>query len=341
MRPNKLLSAVAAMALTLGLGAGTAVADPQPIRVDEAGVVTGGYIQNNYGNFGPHETTQTVAAVDCGLVFTIYEKVLEIGHNNKDPHKCWGTFPDATESPVGVEYVYPKNIDKMGKLPVIIYTPGIGAEPGMTNDNYKLWASNGYIVAVTYSFLNWTGYTDVNAAIDLQKQSEDPKSPLYGHIDRSKVILTGHSAGGGSTQSAAGWLLPKMQEEFPGLKVLGAVPLQPGPSLFFQPSLITVPTFIVSGEQDTICQDPFWVRDLYRTIDKAPAWIGMLKGAYHGQAMDHPRHSANAASVMAFAEWLVKGDQKAKEIFVGSNYFLQSDAAFMKVERNEKAAALK
>jgi len=49
MRPNKLLSAVAAMALTLGLGAGTAVADPQPIRVDEAGVVTGGYIQNNYG----------------------------------------------------------------------------------------------------------------------------------------------------------------------------------------------------------------------------------------------------------------------------------------------------
>lgn len=341
MRPKKILSAVAAMALTFGLGAGTAVAAPQPVRVDKAGVVTGGYMQNNFGNFGPHETTQTVAAVDCGLVFSIYEKVLFASHNNKSPHKCWGTFPDATKSPVGVQYVYPKNINKMGKLPVIIYTPGIGAEPGMTNDNYKLWASNGYIVAVSYSFLNWTGYTDVNAAGDLQKQAKDPKSPLYGHIDQSKVVLTGHSAGGGSTESGAGWLLPRMQEKFPGLKVVGAVPLQPGPSLFFQASLISVPTFIVSGERDDVCPDPFWVRTLYKNIDKAPAWIAMMKGAYHGQGMDHPRHSAIGASVMSFADWVAKGDQKAKEIFVGPNYFLKNDAAFMKVERNAKAEALK
>lgn len=341
MRPNKILSAVAAVSLAFSLGAGVAAAAPQPVKTDDAGVVTGGYMQNSFGNQGPYEVTQTISAADCGFIFSTYEKILFNDHNNKEGHQCWGTFPDATKSPVGVQYVYPKNIDKLGKLPVILYTPGIGAEPGMTNSMYNLWASNGYIVAVSYSFINWTGYTDVNGAADLQKQAKDSKSPLFGHIDYSKVVLTGHSAGGGATESGAGWVLPQMEKKFPGLKVVGAVPLQPGPSLFFQQALITVPTFVVSAENDTMCPDDAWVRPLWKKIDKAPAWIAMLRGATHGQAMDKPKYSANAAAVLAFAEWQAKGNTKARDIFVGPNYFLANDAAFMKVERNAKAAALK
>lgn len=67
----------------------------------------------------------------------------------------------------------------------------------------------------------------------------------------------------------------------------------------------------------------------------------MVKGAYHGQAMDHWKYSAFAASVLAFANMYVKNDQTARQIFVGPNYFLAKDAAFMKVDRNAKAAALK
>lgn len=339
MRPHKLIAAVSALALTCGLGAGAASA--APISVDEKGVVTGGYVQNAFGDHGQYEVTRTVKPIDCNALFKFYTGILKKDHNNHEGHKCWGTFPYKGAAPVGVQYVYPKNIASMGKLPVILYTPGIGAEPGMTDANYSYWASRGYIVAVSYSILNWTGYTDLNGAMDLQKQAKDTTSPLYGHIDEKNVVLAGHSAGGGATESGAGWMLPAMQKSFPGLRVVGAVPLQPGPSLFFQQRLISVPTFVVSGELDTVCPDPTWVRDLWNTIDRAPAWIAMMKGALHGQAMDIPTTSAFASSVMAFAEYVVHNNAVAKDIFVGPQYKLASDPAFMKVERNAKAAALK
>ena len=340
MRLKKFTATMAASVLTLGLAAGTAQAAPQPIKVDSAGVVTGSYIQNQYSNLGRYATTSTRTSQPCGPAYSVYNWILKTQHNNKMDHTCWGSFPDGTKNPVDVQFVYPKNIAKMGKLPVIIYTPGVAAEPGQVIHNYKMWASHGYIVAVAYTYANWTGYTDVLGAAHLLTESKDAKSPLFGHIDSSKVVLTGHSAGGGSTESGAGWLLPTVEKQFPGLKVVAAVPLQPGPGVFVMGKYVQVPTFYVTGEKDTICFDSA-VRARYKEVTKVPAWIGMVKGAYHGQAMDHWKYSAFAASVLAFANMYVKNDQTARQIFVGPNYFLAKDAAFMKVDRNAKAAALK
>lgn len=341
MRLKKFTATLAASALAFGLTAGVAQAEPQqPIKVDSQGVVTGSHIQNLYSHMGKYKTVSTMKAQDCGLVYKIYAKILEKDHNNKMKHTCWGTFPDGAKKPADVQFVYPENIAELGKLPVIIYTPGIGAEAGLTEHLYHMWASHGYIVVVTYTFLNWTGYTDVQGAASLFAESQNSKSPLFGHVDATKTILTGHSAGGGSTESGSSWLLPQVEKKYPGLKVVAAVPLQPGPSVGFQPLLSKVPTFYLTGEKDTVCFD--WsIRPRYKMNKNVPAWIAMVKGAPHGQEMDDWRNSAFAASVLAFADLYLNNTENARQIFFGPNYFLAKDAAFMKVERNDKAAALK
>ena len=142
MRLKKFTATLAASALAFGLTAGVAQAEPQqPIKVDSQGVVTGSHIQNLYSHMGKYKTVSTMKAQDCGLVYKIYAKILEKDHNNKMKHTCWGTFPDGTKKPADVQFVYPENIAELGKLPVIIYTPGIGAEAGLTEHLYHMWAT--------------------------------------------------------------------------------------------------------------------------------------------------------------------------------------------------------
>ncbi|WQD13444.1 MAG: hypothetical protein U1U88_001701 [Lawsonella clevelandensis] len=152
----------------------------------------------------------------------------------------------------------------------------------------------------------------------LQACSLSPRIPSLrslGHVDATKTILTGHSAGGGSTESGSSWLLPQVEKKYPGLKVVAAVPLQPGPSVGFQPLLSKVPTFYLTGEKDTVCFD--WsIRPRYKMNKNVPAWIAMVKGAPHGQEMDDWRNSAFAASVLAFADLYLNNTENARQIFL-------------------------
>ena len=220
MRLKKFTAIAAASVCAFGLASGVAQAVPRPIKTDSSGVVTGSYLYNQYAAMGPYSTVATVKSQPCGPVYTMYTQMLRDHHNNKMTHKCWGTFPDGMKSPKDVQFVYPRNISRMGKLPVIIYTPGIAAEPGLTDHLYHLWASHGYIVVVSYTFFNWTGYTDVQGAARLLTEAKNAASPLHGHVDQRHVVLTGHSAGGGSTESGAGWLLPTVEKQYPGYGLL-------------------------------------------------------------------------------------------------------------------------
>lgn len=340
MRLKKFTAIAAASVCAFGLASGVAQAVPRPIKTDSSGVVTGSYLYNQYAAMGPYSTVATVKSQPCGPVYTMYTQMLRDHHNNKMTHKCWGTFPDGMKSPKDVQFVYPRNISRMGKLPVIIYTPGIAAEPGLTDHLYHLWASHGYIVVVSYTFFNWTGYTDVQGAARLLTEAKNAASPLHGHVDQRHVVLTGHSAGGGSTESGAGWLLPTVEKQYPGLRVVAAVPMQPGPGVMVQRKYITVPVFYLTGEKDTVCTDVS-IRSRYKTVTETPAWIGMVRGATHGQEMDHWRYSVFGAAVLAFSDMQVHHSQRARQFFVGPHYFLANDAAFTHVERNAKAAALR
>ena len=337
MRFKKIMSAVAASALAFGLSTTAAQAAPQPIQVDENGVVTGGHLQNTFGAPGPYKTTQTASQQECNILMDAYSSILYNTQGVVEKQVCWGTFPYGTaKGPVGVEYTYPSNIQKMGKLPVVIVTPGIIVEPGLMEDIQHFLASHGYLVVTSYSFLNWTGNTIIWGAADLYKQSQDKKSPFYGHIDASKTILTGHSAGGGSTVAGSGWLLDKIQAAYPGMKIRAAIPLQPGPSFFFQAKHVTVPTFVVLGSADPIVSQLFksvWQKN----ITKAPLWMASLKGASHGKTLDGVKYSANAASILAFASLYLNNDPAARSIFYGPQFALAKDAAFEDVYRNALA----
>ena len=180
----------------------------------------------------------------------------------------------------------------------------------------------------------------MQGAARLLTEAKNAASPLHGHVDQRHVVLTGHSAGGGSTESGAGWLLPTVEKQYPGLRVVAAVPMQPGPGVMVQRKYITVPVFYLTGEKDTVCTDVS-IRSRYKTVTETPAWIGMVRGATHGQEMDHWRYSVFGAAVLAFSDMQVHHSQRARQFFVGPHYFLADDTAFTHVERNAKAAALR
>lgn len=88
-----------------------------------------------FGGMGPHPVAQTAATVACSGPGALS------GENMVVPRRCQGTFPFGAGSPVGVQYYYPADIDRMGKTAAVVFSPGILTDPGFYDAMFAQWAS--------------------------------------------------------------------------------------------------------------------------------------------------------------------------------------------------------
>ena len=184
---------------------------------------------------------------------------------------------------VPVKIYYPKSA--AGKLPIIIFSHGLGG----SRDGYEylghFWASHGYVSvhvqhlgsdsavwqglpleeimpALKKSILNLENAAnrplDVSFAIDQMEKMNGDDSPLKGRLDLERIGVAGHSFGAFTTMALAGevFILPDGSEKWhPDPRIKAAIAMSPSPlnqkeDLDRVYAKIKIPIFHMTGTLD-------------------------------------------------------------------------------------------
>lgn len=333
MRPlARLLTAVVTSALFGALSCTTAHAE----------VITPGTTAHSvFGRSGPHPVATATVTDPCreSVVGTIAHLTARV-FGNRDEPRCTRAFPYGLQSPVGANTYYPADIATMERAPLILFEGGITANPGMYDTLARQWASHGFVVVITYDFVNSLAHLPALGVATALAQHRDPGSPLFGRIDLGRTVLAGHSAGGGASLQAAA-LFPQIAGAVdPTFAVIGVLAIEPGP--VGVGSLVDVPTLFLTGSDDFVVPDFAWVRWWqYDLTFHAPAWIANARGVSHFSPLDGPGAYLSSGAAVAWLRYLAFGDDTARRFFVGPDWLLRADPTFVSVERNPTADSLR
>jgi predicted dienelactone hydrolase len=220
----------------------------------------------------------------------------------------------ARDREVPVKIYYPKN--PTGKLPVIIFSHGLGGSRAGYSYLGESWASHGYIsIHLTHRGTDTQALLeagvahmaeqmkkiisdpmqavdrckDVGFAIDqLEGLNANDKLPLKGHIDVDKVGMAGHSYGGNTTMLTSGevsrsgrsWADPRIKCAI-AMSPPVAVPERLYDRTWAQ---INIPLFVMTGTKDDspVGETKAAQRRIpYDHLALAPAYLLILNGGDH------------------------------------------------------------
>ncbi|WP_166333679.1 poly(ethylene terephthalate) hydrolase family protein [Sphingobacterium chungjuense] len=305
-----------------------------------------GLANAEYSKLGPYEVATNAVRGDCRQLVGIASKVLASLKLINPEVRCSPAFPYGFEQNFSTEAFYPANIQSLEKIPVINFVGGILSNQGHYEALATLWASYGFVVINSNNFINTVPTMHIYGAIEASKLNDDPLSPLYNKIDLTKMIVAGHSAGGGASILTSSLSQKALDIIDPRLRILGSLPIQPGPLAIG--TTVKHPTFIITGELDLIVSPLLWP-NLWQSnlIKRVPSWIATARFATHfSPTLDIQRNEFAGISV-AWMLYQGKNDESASRYFVGTDYLLQSDPQFiqgtlnpLRVQRNNLADRL-
>ncbi|HEY4214782.1 MAG TPA: hypothetical protein VGM84_25120 [Steroidobacteraceae bacterium] len=272
-----------------------------------------------------------------------------------------GKFPAMKEEVASLpdHVVYrPAQLDKLGSTKLGLYIFGNG---GCSNDGASARlhllevASHGYLTIAPGRLRSGPGATvprpatppqrsaqgaatlppaatssaDLESALDWAlKQNDDPNSPYHNKIDPKAVAVSGYSCGGlQALEIAKDPRIKTVVIMNSGIFNAGTAPPMAG--LNQQKSLLetlhTPTIYILGGETDIAYANG---TDDFKRIDKVPAFLGNILKVGHGGTYWEPDGGKAAAAVVAWLDWQLRNDQKAKRVFVGKDCGLCKDPAW-------------
>ncbi|MGB3623431.1 MAG: hypothetical protein WBA20_18960 [Ketobacter sp.] len=218
----------------------------------------------------PPQTTPEPTALDEPGSYSV--RTFDTGFNNDR-----GSY--------GATIYYPEQADN---TPAIAFSPGLGARK-----QYYTWvgnhlASHGYTVLIFTVPMPFTFKTTqheagfASAFETLEKENNDPDSPLYTHLDLSKRAIMGHSLGGAATIKAAVYmdlsaavaLAPAINPASSGSNAtLSDFPI-PGETAVKTPLQIHAANYdCITGDKDAIA--------FYDALDFSPKQVININGGNH------------------------------------------------------------
>ncbi|AER43637.1 lipase [Streptococcus suis A7] len=223
------------------------------------------------------------------------------------------------------ELYYPTNIEtETRKFPVVIFSNGTGVRASKYASVLKHLASWGFIVIGTEEEYSWNGFSSemsLRLAIKLNdnKTVEGLKSnPFFSKVDLDKIGLSGHSQGGvgvfnAVTEQKHGHMIKTIYAASPA-----NLELSSNLEWDYDPSLISVPTFLVSGTgggyEDLVVSG----KQLTQIYETLPATITKVmarrKEAGHGDMLRLPN-----GYMVAWFMWRGGGGAEAETAFQGNS----------------------
>ncbi len=183
----------------------------------------------------------------------------------------------------------------------IAFVPGFRANPSM----YEWWgpalASLGYSVFILNTNEPTDGLADraaaLSAAVDLiAAENSRDDSPVRDKLDTDKIVLMGHSMGGGATLAAAAEL---------GDRVAAVVPLapyccEPGGSFEGDHSEVTQPTLILASAVDEVAPPAEHAKMLYDSVGGTKIYAEFAAGDHMFPSNSGEDKTAMSRLVLAF-----------------------------------------
>ncbi|MFC9659950.1 alpha/beta hydrolase [Nocardia sp. NPDC127606] len=337
--------------MTVGMAVAmcSGVATAQPTDHEEPPTSTGpfgvwpktvqGEIHREFARTGEHEVAVSQELHPCDDLYGTMQRVgfWLAGGNDMDKMRCTYAFPHGLDSPIGMLYYSPRDLQTMDAAPVLVWLPGLDGDAGQYDAIARLWASRGFVVAIPYNFVNSFPTDDIWGIQALLAEEARPESPLHGKVDFARTMLGGHSGGAGATFWAASYLPGNVHLLDPRLRIIGALSVATG--IQAPTGLnVTVPTLTITGNLDIITPDMLWPRWVdYKTIFQAPAYIATAINATHFAVNGDLPNNPVAGLSTAWLEHLAGTNPAADQVFVGPDWSLPHDGAFMAVERNAPA----
>ncbi len=203
------------------------------------------------------------------------------------------------------------------KYPVITWGNGTCGQSGGYAGLLATLASHGFVVFAANSRFTDAGNNEMLKALDFAKAAnEDPKNPLFGRLDLSKVGAMGHSQGAGATGHAA-----------PDPRIKAIILWNGGDDI-----AVTKPFLTVSGDRDTNSRTAMQLSTKVNASTQPAAWLyyhkvletgGLFTG--HLTLMMQPERVSEAT--IAWWKYILNGDAEAKKMFAGSDCGLCGKAA--------------
>jgi hypothetical protein len=218
-----------------------------------------------------------------------------------DAARDYALFGDSYKVDLYTLY-YPKNMVAGQLYPILSWANGTCAKTNGYHALLNHLASHGFIVVATNSRYTGGGKFQLHGVDFVTAENNRADSPLYKHVDVSKVGVFGHSQGGGSTWSAAS-----------DPRVKTSVVLNAGGS-----GTRATPSYFVTGDKDLAPEGSLSAA----MAQKAAAAIRLHKidgdaPAGHITLMKEPARVY--PSVAAWFRYQLLADPVGKSWFVGSD----------------------
>jgi hypothetical protein len=277
-------------------------------------------------------------------------------HDRMPDTQGTGRFPamkeEAASLPKHVLY-RPRNLEGLGSTKLGVYLFGNGAcvDDGASSRLHLLEvASHGYLAIAPGLILSGPGakgppppapssqpaqlnvkssYKDLLSAIDWAfAQNADAKSPYFQRIDTTAIVASGYSCGGAQAMRVAAD--PRVKT----LVMMNSGLFDDGESAGIPEmdvrkaalkSLHTPVLYVIGGETDVAYGNS---QDDFSRIDHVPVFLANLKGVGHGGTYWEPNGGRAATVVVAWLDWQLRGDVRAKRLFVGADCGLCKDSAW-------------
>jgi hypothetical protein len=248
----------------------------------------------------------------------------------------------------------PANLSGLGgtKLGVYLFGNGACVDDGASSRLHLLEvASHGYLAIAPGRILSGPGakgapppapssqpaqlnvkssYKDLLSAIDwATAQNADAKSPYYQRIDTGAIVASGYSCGGAQAMRVAAD--PRVKT----LVMMNSGLFKDGESAAIPEmdvrkaalkSLHTPVLYVIGGDTDVAYGNS---QDDFSRIDQVPVFVANLKGVGHGGTYWEPNGGKAASTVVAWLDWQLRGDARAKKTFVGTDCGLCKDPAWV------------
>lgn len=247
----------------------------------------------------------------------------------------------------------PANLSRLRglKMPIYVFGNGACTEDGASSRQHLLEvASHGYLVmapggiysgpGVTMTAQSWaqhrdkTRYQQLGQAIDWAIAENARKgSPFYGRIDTRHVAVSGYSCGGIQALKYAGD--PRVSTfVIMNSGILGAdIPNASGEMAADKSLLgkIDKPIlYVLGGKRDIAYPNGM---DDYGRLGHVPSAV-INTDVTHDGTYAQPNGGRAAQAVVAWLQWQLRGDAKAKSWFVGKDCKLCTDPAWTIERRN-------
>ena len=234
------------------------------------------------------------------------------------------------------EVYYPKDIDKMGKVPVVIFLNGTGTPASKYPALQEHLASWGFITIANEENNSFYG-EGVELSIRYllfadTYSSNDDESPLKGHIDFDNIGVTGHSQGGIGVIN--GITIHPHSDMIKAAVMLSSTETDMAKAFLWDSdsSLIHANTMMIgsSGQTDSAISPLESMQKTYENItDDVIKVLARRNDCDHGEMLYYAD-----GYVTAWFMYFLQGDEEAGKAFFGDNPEISANKLYQDIMIN-------